>query len=153
MLKDKLKAYLPEKVRDLLFAVRLHKSTHGRYPRMWQPRTFNEWIARRKVFDQRPRFRTFADKYAVRQFVASRLSTDILPKLYCLESQPEQINFDILPQRFVVKPTHGSGWVRVVHNKDALDRAELVRVCRKWLDSDYYAVLRESQYKGIPRRI
>jgi glutathione synthase/RimK-type ligase-like ATP-grasp enzyme len=52
-----------------------------------------------------------------------------------------------------VKPTHGSGWVRVVHDKDALDRAELVRVCRKWLDSDYYTFLREPQYKGIPRRI
>jgi len=120
---------------------------------MWRPRTFNEWVVRRKVFDRRPLFRTFADKYAVRQFVASRVSTDILPKLYCLESDPEKINFDILPQRFVVKPTHGSGWVRLVHDKDAVDRAELLRVCRRWLNADYYTVLRESQYKGIPRRI
>jgi hypothetical protein len=153
MLKNKLKVFLPDAVRDLLAAVRLHKFAHGQYPRLWRPRTFNEWIAHRKAFERNALFRTFADKYAVRQYVTSRLSRDILPKLFCIETDPGRIDFDILPQRFVVKPTHGSGWVRVVQDKGALDRAELLRTCQKWLDSDFYAFLREPQYKGIPRRI
>jgi glutathione synthase/RimK-type ligase-like ATP-grasp enzyme len=153
MLKSKLKSFLPDRLSDLVAAVRLYKTAHERYPRLWRPRTFNEWIAHRKVFERNPLFRTFADKCAVRQFVSSRLSRDILPKLFCVETEPERINFDSLPQRFVVKPTHGSGWVRVVHDKDSLDRVELLQTCRKWLDSDFYAFLREPQYKGIPRRI
>jgi glutathione synthase/RimK-type ligase-like ATP-grasp enzyme len=153
VLRNKFATYFPDEVRDLVRAVRLHRTAHGQYPRLWRPRTFNEWIARRKVFDRRPLFRTFADKYAVRQFVARHQLQDILPELYCIEARPEHINFDFLPQRFVVKPTHGSGWVRVVHDKDSLDRAELLRTCQKWLDSDFYAFLREPQYKGVPRRI
>jgi len=153
MLKHRLKSYLPNEVRDLIFAIRMHKNAHGRYPRLLRPRTFNECIVRRKLFVREPLFRIFADKYAVRQYVASKVSPDILPKLYCVESDPQQIRFDALPSRFVVKPTHGSGWVRVIHDRDALDRTELIRTCQKWLAIDYYNVLREPQYKEIPRRI
>jgi len=82
MLKHKLKSYLPNEVRDWVFAIRMHKNAHGRYPRLLRPRTLNECIVRRKLFAREPLFRTFADKYAVRQYVADRVSPDILPKLY-----------------------------------------------------------------------
>jgi len=153
MIAQKIKACLPDAVRDTVFAIRQHRRAHGRFPRLLRPKSFNEQILRRKLIGRSSIFRTFADKYAVRQYVAERLSADILPKLYCVESEPERICFDELPKRFVVKPTHGSGWVRVVLDRDALDRDELLRTCRKWLALDYHSVLREFQYKNIPRRI
>jgi hypothetical protein len=153
VIKSILKTCLPDEVRDLVFAVRQHKRVHGEYPRILRPRTFNEKILRRKVFDRRAIFTTFADKYAVREYVAARVGPQILPKIYYVTTDPASIPFNNLPQRFVVKPTHGSGWVRVVLDKDALDRQELIRTCNQWLGRSYYEFLREHEYKNIPRRI
>jgi len=153
MLKAIVRKYVPRVVRDLISGIRSHRSTHGAFPRLVRPRTFNERILRRKVFDQRPILTQFADKDAVRQYVTQRLGIDILPKVYCLTTDPATIAFADLPDRFVVKPTHGSGWVQVVLDKAALDTRELLSTCNRWLATNYYDRLRESQYRRIPPRI
>jgi hypothetical protein len=153
MVNEIIKGLLPREVRDLVFAVNHYRRAHGVYPRLLRPRTLNEKILRRKVFDRRPLFATFADKYAVRSFVADRLGPGILPRLYCVTTDPVTIAFDSLPRKFVVKPTHASGWVRVVQDRDALDRQELIQTCKRWLGSSYYEFLRERGYKDVPRRI
>ncbi len=153
MLKKFVKAYAPEDLRNLIFAVNKHRQCHGEFPRLLRPKTFNEKILRRKVFERRPIFTTFADKYAVRDYVARRVGAQILPELHWLTEDPGNIPFDALPRSFVVKPTHGSGWVRVVRDKFTLNRDELVRTCREWLAADFYELLREREYKNIPRRI
>ena len=61
--------------------------------------------------------------------------------------------FDELPDRFVVKPTHGSGWVRFVADKSTLDRAALVATCADWLERSYYRESREVVYRHIAPRI
>jgi hypothetical protein len=153
MVKAIIKGWVPREVRDLVFAVNHYRRAHGVYPRLLRPRTLNEKILRRKVFDRRSLFTTFADKYAVRPFVADRLGSGILPRLYCVTTDPATIPFDSLPQKFVIKPTHGSGWLRVVQDKDAIDRQELIQTCTRWLESSYYEFLRERLYKDVPRRI
>jgi len=55
--------------------------------------------------------------------------------------------------RFVVKPTHGSGWVRIVLDKAALDVQELISTCNYWLATNYYNLLRERHYRQITPRI
>jgi TupA-like ATPgrasp len=153
MVKAMIKRLLPRELRDLVFAVNHYRHAHGVYPRLLRPRTLNEKILRRKVFDRRPLFTTLADKYAVRQFVADRVGSAVLPRLYCVTTDPETIAFDSLPRKFVVKPTHASGWVRVVHDEDTIDRQELIQTCKRWLGSSYYEFLHERGYKDVPRRI
>ncbi|MFL6603849.1 MAG: ATP-grasp fold amidoligase family protein [Steroidobacteraceae bacterium] len=153
MLRAIARKYLPRLVRDLIIGIRMHRAAHGEYPRLLLPRTFNERVLRRKVFDRRPILAQFADKCAVRQYVAQRLTSDILPKVYCVTDNPAAIPFARLPQRFVVKPTHGSGWVRVVLDKEALDVEELINACNQWLATNYYDFMHEQQYRRIPRRI
>jgi hypothetical protein len=153
MLRAIARRCLPRLVRDLIIGIRMHRTAHGEYPRLMRPRTFNERILRRKVFDHRPILAQFADKYAVRQYVAQRLDCDILPKVYCVTNSPAAIPFAQLPERFVVKPTHGSGWVRVVLDKAALDVQELLDSCNTWLATNYYDFMREPQYRRIPPRI
>src|SRR3954468_23432746 len=121
MLKAMVRKCIPRLVRDLISGIREQRASHGEYPRVLRPRTFNERILRRKVFDGRPILTQLADKYAVRSYVAQRLGLEILPKVYCVTSDPAAIPFAELPSRFVVKPTHGSGWVRLVLDKTALD--------------------------------
>lgn len=153
MVSEIIKGLLPRQIRDLVFAVNHYRRAHGVYPRLLRPRTLNEKILRRKVFDRSPLFTTFADKYAVRSYVADRVGPGILPRLHCVTTDPATIAFDSLPRKFVVKPTHASGWVRVVHDKDAIDRQELLQTCRRWLRLSYYEFLRERGYKDVPRRI
>jgi TupA-like ATPgrasp len=153
MLRAIARKYVPRVVRDLIFGIRMHRAAHGKYPRLVRPRTFNEKILHRKVFDRRPVLTQLADKYAVRHYVAQRLGPGILPKVYCVTGNPTAIPFADLPQRFVVKPTHGSGWVRIVHDKAALDVQELMSTCNHWLATNYYNLLHERHYRQITPRI
>ena len=53
MLKRIARKYVPCVVRDLVSAIRMHRATHGEYPRLIRPRTVNERLLRRKLFDRR----------------------------------------------------------------------------------------------------
>jgi hypothetical protein len=94
-----------------------------------------------------------ADKAAVRSYVEARLGPQVLPKLYCLTTRPDTIPFDQLPDRFVVKPTHGCGWVQIVTDKSALNRGALIDLCTRWLNQSYYEITREWVYKDIKPQI
>jgi hypothetical protein len=151
--RTRIRNLLPDKVVDLYAAMRTHKACHGRYPNLIRPRTFNEWIARRKALDRRALLTRFSDKYAVRDYVAELVGPGILSQLYWVTREPADIPFDQLPERFVVKPTHGSGWINVVRDKRQLDVEELVQQCRSWLAMDYYRLRREWPYKDVVPRI
>ncbi len=152
-IRTRIRNLLPDDMVDLYVAVRVHRTRHGHFPHLIRPRTFNEWIARRKALDRRSILTRFTDKYAVRDYVAERVGAEVLTRLYWVTRDPADIPFDALPERFVVKPTHGSGWIRLVRDKSQLHREELVRQCTKWLASDYYKLRREWPYKNIVPRI
>lgn len=138
---------------DRFIAVRNWRRVHGHFPSLLRPRTFNEKILHRILFDRSAFLTRCADKAAVRGLVAGKLGEAILPRLYCLTADPEAIPFDDLPGRFVVKPTHGSGWVEIVREKETLDRAALVARCKAWLGESYYRRTREWAYRDVPPRI
>jgi hypothetical protein len=148
-LKSRIRAILPSTVADLVSASIAHQLVHGEFPRLISPRTFSEMVLRRKVFDGGSLLATFADKLAVRQFVADRVGPQILPRLHLATTDPALIDFEELPQRFVVKASHGSGWVRMVWDKSKLDRLELIETCKRWLASNYYDLRRERAYKHL----
>jgi TupA-like ATPgrasp len=134
-------------------SVRRYARTFGRLPHLFPPRTYSEKILYRKLFDRRPYLTRTSDKYAVRAYVREKLGMDLFPEIYHLTADPRTIPFDTLPDRYVVKPTHGSGWIRLVPDGRAVDRGELVRVCDAWLAQDYSRRRDEWFYHDIPRRI
>lgn len=144
---------LPEIALDVALSVRSYRQNHGVFPNLLRPRTFNEKVVARSLFDNRPILRQFADKYAVRTFVAERLGEDALPELFWATKNPKDISFSRLPDAFVIKPTHGAGWVRIVRDKNKIDQAELIRECDYWLSQNFYERHRERVYKNIPPRI
>lgn len=129
------------------------KQTLGYYPNILFPKTFNEKLQRRKLFDRRPILTLMADKYAVRNYVREKLPVDIFPRLYLVTENPSDISFKNLPNRFVIKPTHASSWVRIVKDKSLIRETELREECQKWLRRSYYDVSKEWVYKNIPRRL
>ena len=70
-----------------------------------------------------------------------------------MTDRPETIPFTRLPGKFVVKPSHGSGWVLLVADKTGMDRDAIVATCRDWLARSYYEQTREWVYRNIPPRI
>jgi hypothetical protein len=148
-IKSQIRTVLPHWV----VLIREHRRMHGEFPRIIRPVTFSEKILRRNLFDRRPLLSQIADKAAVRSYVESRVGARILPQLYHLTTQAESIPFDTLPDKFVVKPTHGSGWYQVVTDKSALDRAALIETCSVWLNRSYYQETGEIAYRHIQPRI
>ena len=110
-------------------------------------------VLHRILFDRRAVLTQVADKAAVRDYVEARLGRQLLPERYYITIDPDTIPFDKLPDRFVVKRTHGSGWVQIVTDKSTLDRATLIETCRGWLRQSYYEATREWVYKNIEPRI
>ena len=148
-----LKASVPTIVADVIGATRQFRASHGRFPNLVFPKTFNEKVLRRSLFDSRPILRKFTDKYEVRAYVQAVAGAELLPQIYCLAEHPRQIDFRNLPDRFVVKPTHGSGWVSIIRDKAALDIPSLISRCNCWLSQNYANKHHERIYRSIPPRI
>ena len=118
------------------------------------PRTFDEKMQWLKLYDSTPEKGRLSDKYLVRDWVAQRAGEGCLVPLLGVWDSPEQIDFDALPDRFVLKATHGCGWNIVVEDKAALDRSETVRRLGAWLETDYAFVDGlELQYRFCEPRI
>lgn len=99
------------------------------------PRTLGEKIQWLKLWDSTPAKGRLADKYLVRQWVAGVAGEEYLIPLLGVWDDPGDIDFDALPERFVLKCTHGSGWNVVVGDKTSLDVADTRRRLGKWLST------------------
>lgn len=134
----------------LLYLFELHK-----WPDLKHPKTFNEKLQWLKLHDRRPEYTTMVDKFAVKDYVAGIIGREhIIPTLGVWNCFDE-INFDSLPDQFVLKTTHGGGGMAVVICKDksSFDKAKARRVLERSLRSDIYANYREWPYKDVPKRI
>ena len=148
-----VRTILPEPAADAMALMRRHKVNIGTYPDLIAPKSFNEKVLRRMVFDRNPIWTQLQDKHAARDYVRARIGEGILPRLHWVTKDPSDIPFDTLPERFAVKPSHGAGWYHMVREKARLNRQELIDECRLWLSRNYYYVGREWAYKNIDPRI
>jgi len=130
-----------------------YRSVYGQYLNFLFPRTFNEKVQVRKLFDRRPLLTQWADKYLAREYVARMLGADVLPTLYHVTTDPSDIPFERLPKQYVVKATHGSGWTCIVKDGSSVNNQQIIDCCRSWLSTSYYLLTKEWVYKGITPRI
>jgi len=101
------------------------------------PKTFNQKLQWIKLYDKNPLMPVCCDKYAVRAHVESRGCGDILNELYWSGFDPDEIPYDDLPDRFVIKVTHGSTFNIIVKDKATLDRAATAATLRKWMKAKF----------------
>jgi hypothetical protein len=126
----------------------------GRFPNLFIPKTFNEIILKKLLFDRDPRLTLFADKIAVRAYVQERLGTDAyLTKLYGVYDTFAEIDCDAMPQQFVLKPNHGSAWSRIIRNWGAVDKEQLAAEADGWLKKNYGLLFNEWAYIHIPPKL
>ena len=140
-------------VGDRDYLARLYRAQFGRWPNLDQPVGFNEKILFKILHDRRPFLTLFSDKLRVRDYVRRVAPMLRLPELYWRSDRAEELPFETLPNEFVFKANHGSGWNYVVHDKRGVRRGDLVRLGRSWLKSDFTLVGREWAYRNIRRAV
>lgn len=117
------------------------------------PQTFNEKLQWLKIYDRRPEYTTMVDKYAVKQYVADRIGAEYIIPTLGVWDRPELIEWDGLPDKFVLKCTHNSGGLVICKDKKKLDKDAAIKKLSGALERDYYLASREWPYKNVPRRI
>lgn len=138
---------------DKVFVRLLYFFRLGRHLDLESPVDFNEKLQWLKIYYHNPLMCVCADKYEVRRFVAERIGEKCLNHCLGVYDKVEDIPFDELPNRFVLKATHGSGWNIVCSDKSNLLVDKITGKLRKWLKSDFSRIGREWQYGGMPHRI
>jgi hypothetical protein len=144
-LRQTVLEWLPLRLR---FALR-YMAQHKRFSLLIFPTTFTEKLMLRIALDRREILQVAADKLKMRQYVADKVGGQYLPMLLCVAQSPKEINWAELPERFVVKANHGSGWVKVVRDKAKESEEAVTSLCGVWLASDYGEVSREKAYRKI----
>lgn len=117
------------------------------------PRTLNEKIQWLKLYNRNPAFTNWADKHKVRDYIRETVGERYLIPLLAVAEDPRQIDFDALPEPFVIKPTHLSGHLVIVRDKREVDWPSVVKRGRLWLKTNLYREGREWQYRDIPPKI
>lgn len=119
------------------------------------PRTFSEKLQWLKLYNRKPEYTQMVDKAAVKEYVSKIVGGKyIIPTLGIWES-PEEIEWENLPNQFVLKTTHGGGSCGVVICKDksSFDCDAAIKKLKKSMKQDIWSVLKEWPYKDVKPRI
>lgn len=119
------------------------------------PRTFTEKLQWLKIHNHKPEYTTMVDKYAVKDYVASKIGAEYIIPTIGVWDKPEDIDWDSLPNQFVLKTTHGGGssGVIICKDKNNVNRKLICNKLNKSLKLCLYELQREWPYKNVPKRI
>lgn len=129
----------------------LYFNVFGRFPDIDNPKDLNEKILAQAFRGDTSGWSELADKYAVRAYVEEKGLGDILVPMYGVWDTVEDIDFDSLPDSFVLKTTDGTARNIIVKDKSSLNPEAVRKQLRRWMDEK--RINDEPHYQGIKRRI
>ena len=138
---------------DKLFINLFYREAYGYFPNLNNPKTFDEKLQWYKLYYRVPLMTTLTDKYEVRLYLEDKGFSGILNELYGVYNSVDKIDFSKLPERFVIKATHGSGMNIICKDKESLNWETSRRLMNKWLKRNWYHFGREWPYKNIRPRL
>jgi len=134
-------------------ALRQFKSRFRKELTRENAKTFNEKIQWLRIFDNTSIKSEMADKVTVRKHVAERIGEKYLNKIWGPYDSFSEINFQELPDRFVIKCNHGCGYNIVVQDKSKMKREDIQPKLEQWMSENYALFFLEFQYKPIVPKI
>lgn len=141
------------KMGDEEYIKRIFKAKLGYNLNLDQPRTFNEKIQWIKLNDRNDIYTSMVDKYEAKKYVANIIGKEhIIPTIGVWEKF-EEVDFDRLPNEFVLKTTHGCGGIFICPDKGKMDINKAKETITKTINSNYYFYMREWPYKNVKPRI
>lgn len=130
-----------------------YRALMGKNLNLKNPKTYNEKLQWLKLYDRKPIYTSMVDKYEVKEYVANIIGSEYIIPTYGVWDRFEDIDFDILPNQFVLKCTHDSGGIVICHDKSTLDMKKTNKILSKSLSRNYYYLGREWPYKNVKPRI
>lgn len=137
---------------DLYLKIK-YRLTMGRKLDLNNPETFNQKLQWLKLYDRKPEYTQMVDKYEVRKYIKEIIGEEYLIPLLGVYDSFEEIDFDNLPDEFVLKPNHTSGDVFICRDKSKIDYKKLKKEVNRWLKREYYWLHREWPYRNVKPRI
>ena len=140
---------------DKLYLSLRYRCIMGSWINWKNPQTFTEKLQWLKLYNRKPEYTKMVDKYAVKEYVAKKIGEEYIIPTLGVWDKPEDIDWDSLPNQFVLKTTHGGGGGGVVICKDktTFDKASAIAKLKESMASEIYSGLREWPYKNVPKRI
>lgn len=130
-----------------------YETTFNKKLNLENPQTFNEKLQWLKLYDRNPEYIRMVDKYEVKKYVANIIGEEhIIPTLGIYNSF-EEIDFQKLPNQFVMKCTHDSGSIIICKDKSKFNMEKAKNKINKALKYNYYYAGREWPYKNVKPRI
>lgn len=120
-----------------------------------EPRTYNEKLMWMKLYYENPLITKCADKFAMKDYVSTIVGEEYVVPVIKSWTNPDHINFDELPDQYVIKVNWSSGYLKVVKDKSQIDTEELRKQIRKWIKpyrNSYYQTFNWG-YKNMPPMI
>lgn len=140
-----------DRMPDDRFLKKTYRIRFGKRLNLDNPTTYNEKLQWLKLNDRNPLYTELVDKYAVKDWVAKRIGSGHVAQSFGMWRSVDDINFDTLPNSFVLKTNHDSGGVVVCRDKKAFDIQDAKKILAKHLNNDFYRYYREWPYKNVSR--
>lgn len=140
---------------DKMYLKLLFRFRMGQKLNLKAPKTFNEKLQWLKLYNRKPEYTQLVDKYAVKEYVAKTIGEKYVIPTLGVWDKPEDIEWEILPNQFVLKTTHGGGSTGVVICKDKVtfDKQKAIEKLNASLKLDIYRLFKEWPYKNVKPRI
>ena len=147
----RLSAILPDK----LYLKLMFRFKMGYWMDFDNPKTFNEKLQWLKLYNRKPEYTRMVDKFAVKEYVESIIGAEYIIPTLGVWNRFEDIDFETLPEKFVLKTTHGGGGggIIICKNKALLDIGATKVRLSKSLKQNIYRTFKEWPYKNVPRKI
>ena len=140
-------------ISDKLYLKMQYRLVMGKRLDLNNPITFNEKLQWLKLYDRNPQYTTMVDKYEVKKYIADKIGEQyVIPTLGVWE-RFDEIDFDTLPDQFVLKCTHDSGGLVICRDKTKFDKEAAKAKIEKSLSRNFFYYGREWPYKNVKPRI
>lgn len=148
-IKRRLERFIP----DSIYLRWQYKKVTGKKLNLKNPQTFNEKLQWLKLHDRKTEYTMMVDKFAVKEYVANKIGAEYVIPTLGVWNHFDEIDFDALPNQFVLKCTHDSGSVVICRDKAAFNIAEAREKIENGLKHNFYWQFREWPYKNVKPRI
>ena len=153
----RVKAWLSKRIKMLIpdrqYLKMMYRKLIGKELNLDNPETFNEKLQWLKLYNRKPEYTKMVDKYEVKKYVADLIGEEYIIPTLGVWDRVEDIDFDTLPNQFVLKCTHDSGGLVICRDKSTLDIPEAIKKLKRSLKRNFYWYGREWPYKNVKPRI
>lgn len=140
-------------VNDKAYLTRQFKYYMGYEPDLNNPITFNEKLQWLKLYDRDSAYTNMVDKYEVKKYISTRLGEEYVIPTLGVYNAFDEIDFNRLPEQFVLKCTHDSGSIVICRNKEYFDQNNARHILESGLSRNFFWLGREWPYKDVKPRI